>query len=369
MEYPIIENEIHHMFSPSRLQRVKMCPGSVWLENLVPEPEKSPEASEGTMLHKAVETGSLDGLTAEQEAAVGFCLDFKKSLMRDGDEVHHELKVDILDGTGRVMTYGTIDMLILHEDGTADMADWKFGRNIVPDPGVNYQMAAYALGAMQRFRLASVTAHIVQPRLYRARSHAFTNPVNIVKNLEYIINRANGPELILRCSEECRYCRAKSICNVFRLTFESAEMTPRVTVPSKTDLLEEPEMLLDYWERAQVVEKFINELKDAMTAYVTEHGRLGNWVMKERSGKREISNSVELCQRIQGLITAAEWRQCNTVNLTRVLDLLMEKTLARAAVDGVKMTKKAARENAESLIEDLIIKSRGTAVLTREDPK
>lgn len=364
-----LETYRHHVYSPSRLPRIKMCPGSVHLEQLIPVPEQTPEASEGTMLHKAVETGNLDGLTAEQETAVTFCTDFRASIIREGDEVHHELKVDIRDEHGELLTDGTIDFLAVHQDGTGDIADWKFGRNAVTDPGRNYQMAAYSLGAMQKFNLTSVRASIVQPRLYRIRHHVFSLPENIRTNIRNIIDRAEGPELILHPSEECRYCRAKQICNAFHLYFQDISMNPRVTVPEVDDIRNHPEELLEYWDRAQTAKRFIQELETAVTAYVTEHGRLGNWTMKERAGRREVANSVELCQRLNQFITAAEWRQCNTVNLTKLLDMLAAKSLARAAADGVKMTKKAARENAESLIDDLIVNGKGTAVLTREDDK
>ena len=361
----------HHLYSPSRLQRIHDCPGSVRMEAMCPPVEKTPDATEGTMLHERIaalikgESGALDGLDSEQAAAVESCHDFLKTLMREGDQIYVEYHVDVQDEHGELLTEGTLDVALIHTDNTADIIDWKFGRTPVEEAPNNYQGASYSLAIFQRFNVSSVTFHIYQPRIYAHTQYTFTNPRNILTNIRNIINRAKAPELILNAGDAaCRYCAAKSICPAFSARFRALEPTQ-----DETRDLSNPAVLLDYWNRAQVVERFMKELKEAVTNYCKEHGNLGEWYIQERAGRREVTNSVELCQRIDKLITAAEWRQCNTVNLGKLTDLIVEKLKAAATANGEKLTTKAAKDKVESLIGDLIQRGEPSAVLTRKAEK
>ena len=358
----------HHLYSPSRLQRIHDCPGSVRMESMCPPVEKTPDATEGTMLHERIaaairgESNALDGLDAEQSAAVESCLEFLETLKRPGDQIFVEYHVDVQDEHGELLTEGTLDVALIHVDNTADCVDWKFGRTIVEEAANNYQGASYSLAIFQRFNVSAVTFHIYQPRIYAHTQYTFTNPRNILTNIRNIINRAKAPELILNAGDTaCRYCAAKSICPAFSARFRALEPTQE-----ENRALSDPAVLLDYWNRAQVVERFLKELKEAVTNYCKEHGNLGEWYIQERAGRREITNSVELCTRLNPYITAAEWRQCNTVNLGKLTDLIVEKLKAAATANGEKLTTKAAKEKVESLIGDLIQRGEPSAVLTRK---
>lgn len=357
----------HHLYSPSRLQRIHDCPGSVRMESMCPPVEKTPDATEGTMLHKVIAgCGGEEYLDTEQSAAIESCRDFMHSLYHeDGTKWYSEFEVDVQDEHGEILTQGTMDVLLHHADNTADIIDWKFGRTPVEEAANNYQGAAYALGVFQLLRVKSVTFHIYQPRIYAHTQYTFTNPKNILTNIRNIINRAKAPELILNAGDTaCRYCAAKSICPAFSARFRALEAPP-----DETRDLSNPAVLLDYWNRAQVVERFLKELKEAVTDYVKEHGRLGDWYIQERAGKREITNTVELCTRLNPYITAAEWRQCNTVNLGKLTDLIVEKLKAAATANGEKLTTKAAKDKVESLIGNLIQRGEPSAVLTRKVEK
>ena len=83
------EIERHHELGPSALKYVEICPG------FRPTGDTNVYAEEGTMLHKACETGRLDNLSEEQVRLVSTCLDYVEDLEKDADEVHKELRVDI----------------------------------------------------------------------------------------------------------------------------------------------------------------------------------------------------------------------------------------------------------------------------------
>ena len=357
----------HHLYSPSRLQRIHDCPGSVRMESMCPPVENTPDASEGTMLHKVIAgCGGEEHLDTEQSGAIESCREFMHSLYHeDGTKWYSEFEVDVQDEHGEILTQGTMDVLLHHADNTADIIDWKFGRTPVEEAANNYQGAAYALGVFQLLGVKSVTFHIFQPRIFAHTQYTFTNPRNILINIRNIINRAKSPELILNAGDTaCRYCAAKSICPAFSARFRALEPTQ-----NETSALADPAVLLDYWNRAQVVERFLKELKEAVTDYCKEHGNLGEWYIQERAGRREITNSVELCTRLNSYITAAEWRQCNTVNLGKLTDLIVEKLKAAATANGEKLTTKAAKDKVESIIGDLIQRGEPSAVLTRKVEK
>ena len=55
----------HHKFSPSQLMYREACPG--WQSD---DSSSSVAAAEGTMMHKALETGDYSGLAEEQRKCV-----------------------------------------------------------------------------------------------------------------------------------------------------------------------------------------------------------------------------------------------------------------------------------------------------------
>ena len=74
--------DAHHKFSPSQLMYREACPG--WQPD---EGSSSAAAQEGTMMHKALETGDYSELNEEQKR----CVDMVKDLF---DSFEQELKDD-----------------------------------------------------------------------------------------------------------------------------------------------------------------------------------------------------------------------------------------------------------------------------------
>ena len=64
------------------------------------------------------------------------------------------------------LTFGTLDYLLIHPRlSCADVVDFKFGRNAVPDAEVNAQIQAYVLGVFEKFPGLQIDqAHILLPR-------------------------------------------------------------------------------------------------------------------------------------------------------------------------------------------------------------
>ena len=151
----------HHEFSPSQLAYREACPG--WKPDEGPQ---SIQAAEGTMMHKALETGKTEGLTEEQTRCVNLVSDLfsslKEELVVGGDqcEVHQEIRLGIMD-----MTFGTAD-LVLVCGAHAKIGDAKFGWTAVEDAETNLQGWAYAIGVYEKFpQVDHIEVVFAQPRL------------------------------------------------------------------------------------------------------------------------------------------------------------------------------------------------------------
>ena len=114
------------------------------------------------------------------------------------------------------------------------------------------------------------------------------------------------------------------------------------------------------------MEKFIGELKARVTEYIRQHGPLGDWTLTERAGKREIRDTAALYERVSGLLTSSELAECYTVSVAAVIDKLAAGAVTREAATGQKLSMKAARERAENLLADIIVRGAPTQTLTRK---
>ena len=367
----------HHDFSPSRLNQFALCPGAYLMQQGIPEEPKSPDADEGTMLHAAVAAHNLEGLNPEQTAAVQFCLDYLDKIVKEkGESIHaiyYEERLTVYDrdvyeehiaNPDDILTEGIADVVVVYSDKTADVIDWKFGRGEVPDVKENYQTAAYSLGVYQRFDCSEVTAHIVQPRLLKTERYTFRMFGMLQRAVFRVIDAAKNAAdagLLLRASENaCKYCKAKALCPAF-----AAKFSGLAVVRTDGHVPISPDQLLDYWEKAQIVERFVAEIKARVTAYIEENGNLGDWYLMERSGKREIRDTAKLYERVSKLLTGAELAECYTVSVTAVIDKLAAGEVTRAAVKGEKLAMKTAREHAEELLGDIILRGKPTRTLAR----
>ena len=358
---------IHHPFSPSSLNRLSLCSGSWKMTKDLPEPPQSEDASEGTMLHALIASNDgeafekqLASLTEEQQSSVVDCLSFRMGLRSDGDNVMSEYHTSIKDEDGNELTAGWIDCVVIHPDKTADIVDWKFGRTPVPDANRNFQLAAYALGVMQEFGVTAVTAHIFQPRIAQHTFYKFCNPANILHNIKFIISQAQSDTIHLTASDEaCRYCKAASACPACNARYGL------VPADIQQNMLSDPATLLDLWERAQMASRLVDAIKKAVTDYINEHGSLGDWTMEQRAGRREFNDNSAVLARVSDLLTPTDLAQCYSISVTSVIDKVADVFLANAKYNGEKLLKKDAKRQAESLLDGLIVRKDGSAVLTK----
>lgn len=220
----------HAKFSPSRLERILACPGSVQLIDSLPvnpDAEASPYAMHGTLLHRATdEAGDLgideiEYIGAEDKELVQECLDYKQRILNGiahkNYSVYQELRVS-LEPWGIPEVYGTLDLGILDRDRRhADIVDWKFGSGVTVYALWNPQLLSYAAGFIGKpHKIDTVSIHIVQPAIehydrWTINTAALENW--LYEKLAAGIALAQGRDPKFNPGlEQCRWCRAAATC-------------------------------------------------------------------------------------------------------------------------------------------------------------
>ena len=135
----------HAKFSPSKMDTILSCPGSITMEDAMREQGKLPPASEyakhGTMLHSYTHESLVKGteenlkdLEIDDRDAVLDCLNYysilRKSFGHDNVTERYESLVT-LKQWGLPEVWGTVDVL-LKDNVTQHLhvIDWKFGSGV-----------------------------------------------------------------------------------------------------------------------------------------------------------------------------------------------------------------------------------------------
>jgi hypothetical protein len=208
----------HHKAGPSSLGYIELCPS--WKNRAG---SVHPIAEEGTILHSILDgkDAPLDfDLTDNRRRVLEFCQmavvghPGRQPVVKEINEI----KLPIYSPyDGSLLTFGTADKLIIREDGTAELFDYKFGFHWVESPDVNMQGVAYAIGVFQAFPMV----HSVEISFIMARYEEVLGPQLLVREklsdymtrLLLILERREATEpLYFPNGKACMYCGNKVKC-------------------------------------------------------------------------------------------------------------------------------------------------------------
>jgi len=273
----------HHKYSPSSLERSYLCPFSVKGHDL---PDVDNEFSlEGTLLHRAVETKNLEGLNDEQIELVNKCINFLHPLTRGAWDVSFESKVEIysnpdreIDDKAEIISSGSIDCIILDAEENLNIVDFKFGRIEVESPENNLQLAAYALATMQAWDVKKCNAYIFQPRISdKPKMFTFTDPEGLLETIKSIITNCDVKDPVINPGEkQCQYCKLKQHLKCPALKNELATIDKTINLPELSN-----EDLTKLYLRANIVDKYLNAIKEEFKNRIEKIGNCGGYIMKE----------------------------------------------------------------------------------------
>lgn len=244
----------HYLNGGSSLGRRIQCPGSLKMEEPIPEPETSEYAEDGTRVHECIETlipvAIRNTISRMQGIDVDLYESAPKLLSYDSEHIEAaKLAVDDILGcmgdmvadVGWVAEHKFIRSKELQLGGTADMAwaystsegryahiwDYKNGVNPV-DLETTPQLLSYAVALQHETRekgreeFDTVTTYIFQPnstdetkikqeKVYTKEEIAEADKM-FVEVAEIVLGMHGEAPMFLRSGEYCRYCKAKAIC-------------------------------------------------------------------------------------------------------------------------------------------------------------
>ena len=250
----------HSIYSPSRLSRILLCPGSVQLGRKIPD-KTSSYALEGTMLHEVTHESLVTGKTPleikpdledAQRNAVDDCLDYKNILeVAMGDSSYTlliEQQVNLLRH-GVPETYGIVDLVIHdHDKRHVHIIDWKFGQGVPVYATDNEQLLAYAAGYAEPEWIEShdFTLHVVQPRIDNITTWTITG-IQLKAWIDEVLNpgvaRAREPNApLVPGKKQCRWCPAAAVC---RARMENANEIAAEIFKTYADIKEDQALVDD----------------------------------------------------------------------------------------------------------------------------
>lgn len=268
--------------SPSKLGELEACP-KYWQD---PNRPQIAAASEGDLMHKALETGDLSALdTDEQKKSVQQCLDYCANLaprpipkdgslrgsIMDYDVVHDEVFLD-----SDIGKRGKADKLIFPsaEPDHAHLVDAKMGKVPVAHARDNAQGADYAYRVFLRYpHIMKVTVHFLLPRQADATTHTFNREPDFRLLRQRIIGiheRYNDPfaEPTPNFDKACAYCDLKAKC--------PALGSSAVSVARKLNLLPLPENFAPNQPRTPEERGLAQQLAELLIAWGTETKRFNS---------------------------------------------------------------------------------------------
>jgi hypothetical protein len=300
---------------PSSASRWIACPASARLSTLVPYQESGEAAKIGTAIHALAETcfqldtdpmkfvgQVVEGITMTEENCE-FALEHLQAIWAIQDELG-SVKVEQLFKLYQEPAFslqGTADVVGISQDKLI-IADLKTGRGYI-DAEDNAQLKIYALGALMHNTLdpTEIEFQIIQPHHGEKRTHRISKAELLAWEFETLrpaIDNAISDNPTYNPSESaCQWCPAKHICSAQKEQFDIVAAQPDITIMSKEDIKEvmlalTPAQISAILDRAPMVEKFIEAVKDHATKQMEAGAVLPGWQLQPKRASRKWIDST-----------------------------------------------------------------------------
>jgi Protein of unknown function (DUF2800) len=326
--------------SASNIFRRQLCPGSERLEHGLPE-EDSAQSIEGTLLHQYDANPSLDRTTlkpAQQDLLKisGEIDDFV--FARVSEQFGIEPTEPFEEGRERELLAleGTKEETPGHCDRWRYYAGYKlyvivekkFGYKETTPAAANYQLRTYAIAGAEEWDADRIVVAITQPRLSYDRrvtmaSYEADDLEASEKELHSIRVNSRKPDAPLVAGEEqCRYCKAKMLCEAYKAKFTSIQQYSSMALDKCTD-----GQLDDILVAIQFSDFIKEQARDEARRRV-EAGLLTNWTLGKASEMRTVADSKRAISllALRGLITRDDALECSSLKLGKLEEKIREKT-------------------------------------------
>ena len=304
---------------PSAASRWIACPASAKLSELVPYQEAGEAAKIGTAIHALAETcfqldtdpidfvgQEVEGITMTEENC-DFALEHIKAIWAIQDEVGKDgfirVEADVkLYHTNDVLLQGTADVLgFSNITKKLTIADLKTGRGYVDADSEQLKIYALAAMASKILQPKEIEFQIIQPHHGEKRIHRMSADELGVWETQVLlpaIDDAISDNPTYRPSEAaCQWCPAKHICSAQKEQFDIVAAQPDISVMSKDDIKEvmlslTPEQITAILDKAPLVEKFIEAVKEHATKQMEAGAVLPGWQLQPKRASRKWIDST-----------------------------------------------------------------------------
>jgi hypothetical protein len=347
--------EHHPRYSPSSMERIAACPGSVRMSEGMPPLPAGDDAREGTRLHRAISHNERAGLDYEQMELVDRCNALVMELRGENGRVYREERLSVIGSNFEEITFGTVDVLIVKED-KAVIIDWKFGRNEVEEAANNIQLGCYAVGAAQKWGVSSVECHVFQPRIGHRSNYTFTDLSAVRESIEELIEIAEGSEWRLNPSEKtCQYCRAKIDCPASRKCLNLP------AIPADEVLVKcLPNLIPAAKQAKKIADAILDKAKDLIASGVAVDG----YCLKPGNEVRSISDIPQGFELVKpDGITYEEYLNLCSIKVAKLEELWISKQVKRIEAEGGKIILKNAKKAFDEMMKSVVIKTQNAPSL------
>jgi hypothetical protein len=331
------EDRAHAEFSPSGLNALAYCSN-------FRQDQSGPVhfvTERGTKMHESFETGNMAGLAPWEVELVETALTATNKIEFDTfggapDKVIKEIRLHYLD------QFGHLDR-VSFKGNKAVICDAKFGFKAVPDAENNMQGWAYTLAVFDAYpEVEEITVAFLMVRRNEVGVHTFTRskdyPV-IKAGIAALIDNARNANHAPTPNDYCQYCMKTATCSALRekalavaKAYEPALMLP--DIPHGSDITD-PSTMSKALSLAPVLEKWAAGVKKAAVDMAMAGVHVPGFELKERKGRREITDSAIAYSIVRSRISAEEFASVCKVSIGDLEDLIGDK-----APRGTKATVK-----------------------------
>jgi hypothetical protein len=287
----------HARYSPSKLEALEKCP-CFESDNAMRTEKDLGAATEGTMLHDAMEHDNPSELESEEQMwAYESSQAYVKQVIETCPGKYRVLRE--AKSTIKGLTWGFADLTIIdYTQKLIHVLDYKFGRTAVDHAEHNLQLRAYGVGMFERFRsFKHLHLHLVAPRIPDFTDAVFGRDVidvtrhrinNIILSAADVFKKPCG-------GEWCGFCTNKPRCEVMNEAVEGVVRGAGFLALPEQFLAERivtPEDRSKSLLLARILPDWCKLIKQMSTSAVLEDGLdIPGFSLRRRAGSVSVSDS------------------------------------------------------------------------------
>lgn len=408
------EDREHRRYSPSQIERIELCPGSVNLLERTPARLPSKYAQEGTeahdVLHVALSNGIRDAKLAKEESYVfhkDFEADFYYSIQATLNYVYDILDtypdavmwleqfVDVPSKAAPGEAGGSADIIIwIPSQRRLYVIDFKHGSGVVKEAERLPQAMQYGAGVLYGSDMIDtpngvekdidvVTLVVAQPRAFHSDGSIRdwdTTPFELYEYLEdmdEVIRKAQQPNAPLVPGEtQCMFCDARTTCPAretmalqkINTQFGNIRDVIEAKIPNVKDLDVTRLSHIRAWK--PFIEKFFDDVENHMHELMRGGFDVPGWKLVETQAKREWYGDEDmLAPRLAALaqVPVTDVIRMKLITITEAERLVVDRYKQNAG----RGKKKQAAEDAKAAFAHLTIKksSGSLTIAPADDPR